>query len=232
MNGSGSADWPAAWPDEAGLRALELRAERAGAFLEAKAERHGELHRARVALQAWLELAPQAAETLERLSERLFGEVLAEIEANLSHALREILGQDREVKCESEFRAGRLNVDFHIENQGRAEDILHGQGGSVCNILSVGLRLIALSRLDESRHRPFLVLDEQDCWLKPELAPALMRLVKLIADRLGVQVLAISHHPLDYFSTVADRVYLVRPDKQSGGSPGGCKVELAAKSAE
>ena len=44
------------------------------------------------------------------------------------------------------------SVDNPVEGDqhqdGQAEDILTGQGGSVCNILSVGLRLIALSQLD------------------------------------------------------------------------------------
>ena len=53
---------PESWPDDAALRALELRAGEAGAALEAKATRHGELHRARRQALEWLELAPRAAE--------------------------------------------------------------------------------------------------------------------------------------------------------------------------
>ncbi len=96
------------------------------------------------------------------------------------------------------------------------EDILHGQGGSVCNILSVGLRLIALSRLDQARHRPFLVLDEQDCWLRPALVPRFMKLIAEIAQRLELQVLVISHHPLDLFIHACDRVLTLSPDREGG----------------
>jgi ABC-type thiamine transport system ATPase subunit len=96
------------------------------------------------------------------------------------------------------------------------EDVLTGQGGSVCNILSVGLRLIALSQLDPARHRPFLVLDEQDCWLRPQLVPRFMKLIADIARRLDLQLLVISHHGVDLFAHVADRVFELAPDREHG----------------
>ena len=93
---------------------------------------------------------------------------------------------------------------------------MSGQGGSVCNILSVGLRLIALSQLPEQAHRPFLVLDEQDCWLRPALIPAFMRLINAIAHKLSLQLLVISHHPLDLFAEAADRVLELGPSREGG----------------
>ena len=80
----------------------------------------------------------------------------------------------------------------------------------------MGLRLIALSQLDPARHRPFLVLDEQDCWLRPDLVPGFVRLIAAIARRLGIQVLYISHHPVDLFADQADRVYILRPGRENG----------------
>ena len=93
-----------------------------------------------------------------------------------------------------------------------------GQGGSVCNILSVGLRLIALSQLHPERHRPFLVLDEQDCWLRPALIPSFMQLINEIAARLELQLLVISHHPIDLFAGAADRIFELRPDREHGAA--------------
>ena len=137
----------------------------------------------------------------------------------MTHAIREILGQDRVVVTQREVKNNRLQIYFQIYNQGNEdeiEDIMTGQGGSVCNILSVGLRLIALSQLPEQNHRPFLVLDEQDCWLKPALIPKFMKLVNEIAKRLKLQLLVISHHPLDLFAEAADRIYELQPDRELG----------------
>ena len=190
------------------------------ARLEGRAEElHSEYGRCREELcsvQNFLSIAPKAEETLESLSSALFGEILDEIEEYLTLAVQEILGQQRVVKSHRDVKNGRLNVSFYIEQDDKPEDILTGQGGSVCNILSVGLRLIALSRLDPTENRPFLVLDEQDCWLKPELVPSFMGVVTAAAKRLGIQVLVISHHPVDHFANKAERVYVLKSDREKG----------------
>lgn len=203
------------------LREIERRVERLHGLAEEKVSQHAQARTTLRSVREFLALAPRAAETLEELAGALFGEILSEVEINLTHAIREILGQDRVVKAEREVKGNRLQIRFLIHNQGReeeVEDILAGQGGSVLNILSVGLRLIALSQLDPARHRPFLVLDEQDCWLRPQLVPRLMKLIAEIAKRLSLQVLAISHHPLDHFVLFADRVYALAPSRDKGAS--------------
>jgi len=162
-------------------------------------------------LDAFLNVQPQVAERLDALSADLFGDILREVERNLTYALREILGQDLRVVTQSEVKKGKMQVNFGIERGGHSEDILSGQGGSVCNVISVGLRLIALSQLDERQHRRFLVLDEQDCWLRPDLVPQLMAIIHTIAHKLGFQVLVISHHSVDQFRQHADRVYRMVP---------------------
>ncbi len=203
-------------PDLAGqtLRDLEQRHASLTALGQAKHDEFARARRKAKHIGEFLGLAPAAVARMEELSADLFGEILDEIEANLTHAVCEILGQDRTVTTIRETKGNRLTVHFQIHsgsNEDHVEDILTGQGGSVANILSVGLRLIALSQLDEHRHRPFLVLDEQDCWLKPELVPVFMKLISQIADRLELQLLVISHHPLDLFAGAAQRIMALEP---------------------
>jgi hypothetical protein len=162
-------------------------------------------------LDEFLEIQPRVAERLDELSRELFGNILQEIERNLTYALREILGQDLRVVSQREMKNRKMHVTFGIEREGKPEDILTGQGGSVCNVISVGLRLIALSQLDEREHRRFLVLDEQDCWLRPDLVPNLMAIIHTIAQKLQFQVLVISHHSVDLFREHADRIYRIVP---------------------
>lgn len=174
-------------------------------------------------LEEFLEIQPRVAERLEELSRQLFGNILEEIERNLTYALREILGQDLRVVSQKEMKNRKMHVTFGIEREGKPEDILTGQGGSVCNIISVGLRFIALSQLDEREHRRFLVLDEQDCWLRPDLVPHLMAIIHTIARKLQFQVLVISHHSVDLFREHADRIYRIVP---SAKEDSGVRVEL------
>jgi len=174
-------------------------------------------------LETFLEVQPRVAERLDELSKQLFGNILEEIELNLTYALREILGQDLKVVSQREMKNRKMHVTFTIEREGKPEDILTGQGGSVCNIISVGLRLIALSQLDEREHRRFLVLDEQDCWLRPDLVPQLMAIIHTIARKLQFQVLVISHHSVDLFRDHADRIYRIVPSTRADP---GMRVEL------
>lgn len=166
-------------------------------------------------VEAFLAVQPAAAQRLEELATAYFGDILQEVETNLTFALQDILGQDLKVVTSRDIKYGKVHIQFGIERGGMPEDILRGQGGSVCNVLSVGLRFIALSQLDEREHRRFLVLDEQDCWLRPDLVPRLMGIVHTIAHKLGFQVLVISHHNIDLFREHADRIYTVRPSAGS-----------------
>jgi ABC-type glutathione transport system ATPase component len=165
-------------------------------------------------LNTYLQLAPQVTEALEKLSEQLFQQLLGTVQEKLTVALQEILEQPIVVKADADFKRGAATVEFSVERNGNPEDILRGQGGSVANVLSVGLRMFALATLDEARHRRFLVLDEQDCWLRPDLVPRLVKIVHEAGRALGFQVLMISHHDVALFERYADRIYQFAPNGQ------------------
>ena len=163
------------------------------------------------AVQEYLGISDQVTEALDSLSQKLFEEVLGMLQDKLSIALQEVLEQPIEFKATGSFKRGAANVEFSIQRDGNDEDVRRGQGGSVQNILSVGLRLFALARLDPQEHRRFLVLDEQDCWLRPELVPRLVNIVHRAAKQLGFQVIMISHHDVGLFEKYADKIYRFTP---------------------
>src|SRR5687768_4069294 len=84
-------------------------------------------------------LAPDVEAALDRLSQLLFAQITGALENTLTFALQEVLGQSIRLKVTQEFKRGVVTIGFHIERDGHAEDIMRGQGGSVANILSVGL---------------------------------------------------------------------------------------------
>jgi len=162
-------------------------------------------------LNAYLAIAGDVTLALEQLGKQLFEQLLAVVETNLTVALQEILEQPLRLVAKTEFKRDMAAVEFCIERDGEEEDILRGQGGSVANILSVGLRMFALMTLDETKHRRFLVLDEQDCWLRPDLVPKLVKMVHDAGQALGFQVLMISHHDVAIFERYADKIYQFTP---------------------
>ncbi len=179
--------------------------------LEANQKRLKQADEKIVDLESFLEIADRTTAALETLSKSLFEKVLGVLETNLTRAIQEVLGQPIEFKSQADFKRGAAAVNFAIERDGNTEDVLRGQGGSVQNVLSVGLRMFALATLDPGQHRPFLVLDEQDCWLRPELVPRLVNIVHRAARELGFQVLMISHHDVGLFEKYADKIYRLTP---------------------
>jgi DNA repair exonuclease SbcCD ATPase subunit len=159
----------------------------------------------------YLGVAENVTAALEQLSDQLFQQLLGLVQEKLTVALQEILDSPIALRADADFKRGAATVDFWIDRQGNREHVLLGQGGSVANVLSVGLRMFALATLDESEHRRFLVLDEQDCWLRPDLVPRLVKIVHEASAALGFQVLMISHHDVALFEQYAERIYEFRP---------------------
>ena len=168
------------------------------------------------ALNRYLGIGAQVTEALDALSRELFKRLLQIVEEKLSIALVEIIEQPLKFHADADFKRGGATVEFRIERDGNSEDVLRGQGGSVANVLSVGLRMFALMTLDEAQHRRFLVLDEQDCWLRPDLVPRLVKIVREAGQALGFQVLMISHHDVAIFERYADRIYEFSPRGDDG----------------
>jgi len=163
-------------------------------------------------VQDYLAISGRVTKALETLNEQLFKELLEVVEEKLTIALQEVLDQPISLHAEVEFKRGSSGVEFWVERNGNKEDVYRGQGGSVANVLSIGLRMFALTTLDESKHRRFLVLDEQDCWLRPDLVPKLVKIIRDAGRALGFQVLMVSHHDLMIFERYADRIYQFQPN--------------------
>ena len=189
-------------------------ADRLNFQLEQESNRVSQIENRLMELDQYLNIAGDVSTALETLSQKLFEEVLGVIEEKLTIALHEVLEQPIKFKATADFKRGSAVVDFSIERDGHAEDVNRGQGGSVQNILSVGLRMFALATLDPVEHRRFLVLDEQDCWLRPELVPKLVNIVDRAAKELNFQVIMISHHDTGWFEKFADRIYKLSPSAE------------------
>lgn len=179
--------------------------------LEENRKRLKQVARRRDELAAFLSVADQVTDALDVLSQKLFEEVLGALETHLTIAIQEVLEQPIKFRAQASFRRGTANVDFSIDREGNEEDVQRGQGGSVQNVLSVGLRMFASATLNENEHRRFLVLDEQDCWLRPELVPRLVNIIYRAAKELDFQVILISHHDLELFEEYADKIYRFTP---------------------
>ena len=148
-----------------------------------------------------VEIEPEVMGVMEELQRREHERAVGAYEELLTLFMRDVLPGHRDVVMDLRTERSLPALDVYLrKGEGMPlEDALSGTGGSVTNILSAGLRFISLVR---SGRRPFLVLDEPDCWIKPELAPKFAGVVQSVAEQLGVQVLMISHHDEQMFENL------------------------------
>ena len=203
---------PSAAADARGARALGNRLQQLAWHRDEKQKRQRAIVRQLKQIDSYLEISSDVTEALQQLGDRLFNETLKVLEDKLTIVLQEVLQQPINFRAVAGFKNSSAVVEFAIERDGNSEDLFRGQGGSVQNVLSVGLRMFALATLSPNHHRPFLVLDEQDCWLQPELVPHLVRIVHQAGRELGFQVIMVSHHDRSLFDRYADRIFQFTPD--------------------
>ena len=93
---------------------LRHQAGRLEGLAESLVRDHQAVRRELLAVEEFLALSPKAQERLEDLSRDLFGELMEEVESNLTHAVREILGQDRTVVSRREVKSGKFFITLEI----------------------------------------------------------------------------------------------------------------------
>ena len=151
---------------------------------------------------------PKMQEFLERLQDRCHQKSVGLYEELLTAVVHDVLGGVNTVALSLKTLRGLPALDIEMATpEGKRESIMEGNGGALTNIVSTGLRVIALAR---SGAYPFLVLDEPDCWIKPEMVPQFATVVGQIAKDLGIQVLLISHHDAGAFAGFSSQVKLGR----------------------
>jgi len=149
----------------------------------------------------FVDVQPEVAAVLSDLQTRAHERSVGVYEKLLTAILHDVLGEnDRSVSMDLEIKRGVPSLEINIKHQGETESIIDGQGGSVANIVSAGLRFIVLNRLSDNRQ--FIVIDEPDCWLAPEKINSFFSVIDKLSKDIGIQVLIISHHEKSLFGDV------------------------------
>ncbi len=144
----------------------------------------------------WLSLQPEYLKFLQHLQSALHQKNIGAFSELLTYFVKDVLKKDKDIVFDLYTYHNLPALKIEALNDGCRESIYEGNGGSIANIVSTGLRLIALSRL---QHRKFIVLDEPDCWLKPDHVPIFAKIIGEISEKLKIQTIIISHHDWKYF---------------------------------
>lgn len=113
----------------------------------------------------------------------------------VSLALAAVFDEPYELSVEFTQRRGRTEADLWFVRDGKKIDPLGASGGGAVDVASFGL-MVALWSLAPVKTRPVLFMDEPLKWLKGGQLPERgASMIKEISEKLGLQVVMISHIP-------------------------------------
>lgn len=161
--------------------------------------------------QHYLDRKDEVLNALEALQERTQAKTKEIYEVLLTQLIHEVKGYDEEnhrLVLKTRMKKNRPWLDIEMESaSGHPRDVYLDKGGSILNIVAMGLRFITLSR---TSNRRFLVFDESDKDLNPKYIPGIAKMLIQLAQQVGMQVLYISHHDPANFEGYAKIVNVSR----------------------
>ena len=125
----------------------------------------------------------------------------------VSLAMASVFEEPYELKCRFEERRGKTECDLVFTRGGNEVDPMGESGGGAVDVAAFALR-VAVWSMARPRSVPVLVLDEPFRFVSRDLQTKASALLKEVSERLGLQILMVSHSE-DLISS-ADRVFRVR----------------------
>lgn len=105
---------------------------------------------------------------------------------------------------EAEFLKGRHQVECYLwfVTDGHRSKPIESAGGGTCDVASFALRLTYWSL---KKNRPSFILDEPFKYVSIDLQPHCAEMINMLSEKMGVQIIMISHLP--EIDLVADKEY-------------------------
>lgn len=188
------------------LRELQQRASAVDAVIAERRTRASVLGKNISEAKHRLELNPDVQSFMLALQQRVHQRGVGLYEKLLTALVQDVLPENPHPVClELSTDKGLPALTIQLGRNETAQNIYEDTGGSLTNVVSSGLRFIALAR---SPLRKFLVLDEPDCWIEPFRIPRFADILSDMSADVGVQAILISHHQDSAFAGLPDRMRL------------------------
>lgn len=142
-------------------------------------------------------LKPKVDQYLEEMQAYAHSKRVGNLEKLLTALVTEVLPGEAPIGLELDIERGQPSLDIVSRHSAdRTEDIYEDEGGAKTNVVSMGLRMVAVV---SSRMNRFLMLDESDCWISNKRVPSFYSVLKQAAKKINIQCLAVSHHDIATF---------------------------------
>jgi hypothetical protein len=159
--------------------------------------------------QEYVDAKDDIESALSQLAEASQIEAVSLYSELLTTLVSEVMGKKQVVILETRKFRNKVHLDLYCEEDGgHRVDIAEAKGGSICNLIAAGMRIVSII---QSPYRRFLFLDEPDCWLAPTLVGPFVRVLRRLCSEVGVQMVYISHHSL---KTIGEDIYNVHLERR------------------
>lgn len=146
----------------------------------------------------------KAKEVLQIVAKQTQDNLTYHISGLVTTALSSIFPDPYEFVSEFVVRRDKTECDLYFTKNGDRFDPFASCGGGPVDVASFALRLVAWSL---KKNSPVIILDEPFKFLSVDLQPKASQMLKTLSQRLGLQIIMISHLPNIIDS--ADRVFVV-----------------------
>ncbi len=146
-----------------------------------------------------MQVSTEALEFLEEIANSRRGAMKGRIEAVLTEALCLVYGPGRKVELAYSVKGNRSHLAFELVKDTPAGEVRRNIDGTGCGLgvsdtVCVPLRLLVM--LGSKQTDRVCVLDECYKHVNPEKVPLVSEFLKTLCERLGVQIILLSHHEL------------------------------------
>ena len=148
---------------------------------------------------------------LEEVANSRRGSMKGKIESVLTEALQLVYGPERSIELVYSVKNNRSHLSFEIIKKTTSGDVRRvldgtGAGLGVSDTVSVPLRLLVL--LGSKQADKVCILDECYKHVNVERVPIVSQFLRVLTERLGMQVIILSHH--ESVRAYADASYEVK----------------------
>lgn len=143
--------------------------------------------------------------------QRVAQETQKNLEFHLSHlvttALAAVFPEEIDFVARIEVRRGKTECDLKFKEYGQEYDPLEGSGFGPVDVASFALRITFWSL---RKNRPSFVLDEPFRNVSPDLQHKVSDMLRMVSDKLGVQIIMVSHQ--EDINVSADKTFVARKE--------------------
>lgn len=177
------------------MRDYEKILQRRKGQLEQVESRLDTLHERHMTLQREQKDCEQAQVIIQTVAQKTQEELKYHIGELGTLALAAVFDNPYELELDFVQRRGQTECDIWFVRDGERIHPLSASGGGAVDVACFALR-VSLWSLKQNRTRPVLILDEPLRFLKGDDLPEKgAKLIKEISERLGLQIIYISHIP-------------------------------------